>query len=145
MEMKATEFDQVIEEYHRANSEFAKGNPGPLQQLFSHRDDVTLLDPSGGMQRGWEEVARRQERNASLFRDAEPSAFERIATYVTPELASIVEVERHRARVGGSEEIVTSTLRVTTLFRPEEGTWKVVHRHADPVNAPRLREALTQQ
>ncbi len=43
------------------------------------------------------------------------------------------------------EEIVTSTLRVTTLFRPEEGTWKVVHRHADPVNAPRLREALTQQ
>lgn len=145
MEMKATEFDQVIEEYHRANSEFAKGNPGPLQQLFSHRDDVTLLDPSGGMQRGWEEVARRQERNAALFRDAEPSAFERIATYVTPELASIVEVERHRARVGGSEEIVTSTLRVTTLFRPEEGTWKVVHRHADPVNAPRLREALTQQ
>lgn len=57
----------------------------------------------------------------------------------------MAEVERHQARVGSSAEIVTSTLRVTTIFRPEEGTWKVVHRHADPVDSPRLRESLTYQ
>jgi ketosteroid isomerase-like protein len=70
--------------------------------------------------------------------------FERVVTYITPELASIVEVERFRAKAAGSQEIVPVTLRTTTIFRPEDGTWKVVHRHADPINSPQLREAPSQ-
>jgi hypothetical protein len=45
-------------------------------------------------------------------------------------------MERFRAKAAGSQEIVPVTLRTTTIFRPEDGTWKVVHRHADPINSP---------
>jgi ketosteroid isomerase-like protein len=41
-------------------------------------------------------------------------------------------VENYRAKVGGSDEFSPAGLRVTSIFRPEDGTWKVVHRHADP-------------
>jgi hypothetical protein len=34
--------DQLIEQYHLALGEFAKGSPEPVKRLFSQRDDVTL-------------------------------------------------------------------------------------------------------
>jgi hypothetical protein len=132
------DLDHVIEQYHRAADEFVRGNPRPIQLLFTRRDDVSLLDPTGGVQTGWEAVSHRQERNA-VVRDAEPGTFERLVTYITPELASIVEVERFWTSMAGGQESVPVTLRTTTILRPEDGTWKVIHRHADPINSPQMR------
>ena len=48
-------------------------------------------------------------------------------------LASIHEVERWRAKVAGRTEPSGFDLRVTSTFRHEDDTWKLVHRHADPI------------
>ena len=37
--------DQLIEQYDLALGEFYKGNPEPVQKLWSHRDDATLASP----------------------------------------------------------------------------------------------------
>ena len=71
--------------------------------------------------------------------------FENVAKYVTPELAYTVWVERTNAKVGGMEDVAPSDLRVTMIFRPEDGTWKVVHRHADPITTARPAESLIQK
>jgi ketosteroid isomerase-like protein len=71
--------------------------------------------------------------------------YETIEKQVTPEFAYIVRVERGRAKVGGSEDITPITLRVTMIFRPEEGEWKIVHRHADPITTPQAAESVIQQ
>jgi ketosteroid isomerase-like protein len=55
-----------------------------------------------------------------------------------------VEVESYRARVGGAEELAPVSVRVTTSFRREDGVWKVVHRHADPITAQRPPESVVQ-
>jgi ketosteroid isomerase-like protein len=65
-----------------------------------------------------------------------------VSTGIGTDLAYTVEVESYRARVGGAEEIVPVALRVTTIFWREEGMWKVVHRHADPITAPRPPESV---
>jgi ketosteroid isomerase-like protein len=63
--------------------------------------------------------------------------FERVAQLITPELGYVMEIERYRAKIGGSDEVTSVELRVTSILRPEDGTWKVVHRHADPITTPR--------
>jgi hypothetical protein len=47
-----------------------------------------------------------------------------------------VWLERQKAKVGARQEVTPFTLRVTMIFRPEEGMWKVVHRHADQISTP---------
>jgi ketosteroid isomerase-like protein len=84
------------------------------------------------------------ERAASNYRDGRATGFEILATYVTSELAYLVEVERFEAKVGGQEESVSGALRVTTILRPEDGQWKIVHRHADPITSPRAAETVIQ-
>lgn len=128
------DLDQVIEQYHQALGEFMKGNPEPVQKLHSHREDVTLANPRGGIAHGWEQVAQRMEDVASSRREGEAS-FEIVEKYVTPELACVVEMERAKAKFGAREEITPYALRATIIFRPEDGTWKVAHRHADPISS----------
>ena len=139
------DFEKVIEQFQRAGNEFMKGDPKPVQQLFSHREDVTLANPFGPPVRGWERVAPTQERGASGYRDGEITALETVAKHVTPDLAYVVWIERTNAKVGGREDITPCDLRVTMIFRPEEGTWKIVHRHADPITTARPVESVIQK
>jgi ketosteroid isomerase-like protein len=126
--------------------EFLKGNPEPVKRFFSHRDDVTLANPLVGLPaRGWERVAATLEHASSQFRDGENVGFETVAKYVTPELAYVLLIERDKVKVGGSEDTAPSALRVTMIFRPEYGTWKVVHRHADPITTPQPAESVIQE
>ena len=143
--MKTVDFDEVVEQYHLALGEFVKGNPEPVKMLFSHREDVTLANPLGPPVRGWEQVAAAGERAASQVREGEIGGFEVVAKYVTPELAYIVEIERNKAKVGGRQDVAPFALRVTTIFRPEDGTWKVVHRHADPITTAQPIESVIQK
>jgi ketosteroid isomerase-like protein len=141
----ADEVDQLIEQYHLALDEFFKGNPEPVKKLFSHREDVSLANPLGPPARGWDEVAQTIERAASNFTDGEMVGFENVLKYVTAELACVVYLERAKVKLGGMEDLAPSVLRVTMVFRPEEGTWKVVHRHADAITAPQPAESVIQE
>ena len=137
--------DQLIEQVHLAQEELVKGNPEPVKELTSHRDDVTLANPFAPPAHGWDEVAAATDRAASNFRDGENIGFEDIERYVTPELAYVVRIERAKAKVGGREEITPITLRATMIFRPEDGEWKMVHRHADPITTAQPAESVIQE
>jgi ketosteroid isomerase-like protein len=139
------DFDEVLEQYHLALDELLRGSPDGYKRVFSHQDDITLANPFGPPVRGWDEVAKTLVRAASHYRDGEATGFENVAKYVTAELAYIVEMERCKAKVEGREDITPITARVTTIFRPEEGTWKVVHRHADPIATPQPAESVVQE
>jgi ketosteroid isomerase-like protein len=55
-------------------------------------------------------------------------------------------VERAKAKVGGSEDIIAPiALRVTMIFRPEESEWRIVHRHADPITTAQAPESVIQE
>jgi ketosteroid isomerase-like protein len=56
----------------------------------------------------------------------------------------VVEIERAKAKIGGREDITPLALRATMIFRPEDGTWKVMHRHADPITTAQAAESMVQ-
>ena len=138
--------DQLLEQWHPASDEFLKGNPEPVKKMWSHREDVTLANPFGPPVRGWEQVAEVIDRAASQVRDGQLVSVEIVERHVSPELAYVVHIERPEAKIGGGEDITPFSLRVTMIFRPEEeGEWKIVHRHADPITTPQPAESVIQE
>jgi ketosteroid isomerase-like protein len=137
--------DQLIEQFHLASGEFLEGNPEPHKMMFSHRDDATLLNTFASLDHGFEQVAETMERFASQVSDGEITSFDVLEKYVTPELAYVVWVERSKAKAGGRQEVLPFDLRVTLILRPEEGTWKVVHRHADSMTMAQPIASMIQE
>ena len=138
------DLDRVVDESHTAVDAFTRGDAEPLKALFSHADDVTIANPFGPPVRGWPAAAETITRAATYYRDGVALGFDQISEYATPELAYIVEMERLEAKVGGSSERTPVTLRVTTVLRPEDGRWKIVHRHADPIATSRPAVSVVQ-
>jgi ketosteroid isomerase-like protein len=136
--------DRLIERYQLGLGGFMKGNPEPVKELFSHREDVTLANPLGPPAHGWDEVGATIEHAASHFSDGRLVGVEIVEKHVTPEFAYTVWLEHAEGKVGAMEDIAPSTLRVTMIYRPEGGGWKVVHRHADPITTPRPAESVIQ-
>ena len=138
------EQDLPLDEYHRAGLEITNGNPEVYKSLYSRDDDVTLANPFGPPARGWSNVSATLDRAAENYRDGEVVGFENVATVAGPDLAYTVEIESYRARVGGAADITPVSVRVTSVFRREDGVWKLLHRHADPITAPRPADSVIQ-
>jgi ketosteroid isomerase-like protein len=136
--------DRLIERYQLALGGFVKGDPEPVKELFSHEEDVTLANPLGPPALGADEVSKTMEQAASSIRDGEIVGFEIVSKLVTDELANVLAIERQKAKVGASDELTPFALRVTMVFRPEQGEWKVVHRHADPITTAQPAESVIQ-
>jgi ketosteroid isomerase-like protein len=85
------------------------------------------------------------KRAASNYRDGEALGVDRISTNLGRDLAYIVEVERFRSKVGGRKEVAPVSLRVTSIFRRENGRWRIVHRHADPITALQPADSVLQK
>jgi ketosteroid isomerase-like protein len=141
----AEDFDALIEPYHEALLAIINGDPEGYKAMYSTGDDVTLANPFGGVARGHAEVKERLTRAAGNYRDGEIVSIDTVAKLVTSELAYLVEIERYRAKVGGHDEMSPAGLRVTSVFRPEDGTWKLVHRHGDPAIEPQPAETVIQK
>ena len=138
------QFDALIEPYHDALRAIINGDPGGYKAMYSEQGDVTLANPFGGVARGRTEVEERLEGAAVNYRQGEIVSIQTVAKLVTSELAYLVEIESYRAKVGGNNELSPSGLRVTSVFRPEDGGWRLVHRHADPAIGPRPAETVIQ-
>jgi len=138
------DLDKVIDRYHVALDALFKGDPEPGKATFSHRDDVSLANPFGPPVVGWRQVAETMGRAAANYRDGGATGFERLTACATPGLAYIVEIERYETKLGGRDVISRVALRVTTVLRPEDGGWKIVHRHADAITTSQSAESVSQ-
>jgi ketosteroid isomerase-like protein len=132
-----SDFDSAVEAYREALGPYLKGDPKPAMELFSRREDVTLANPLGPPCRGPAEVGKAAAAGAAQVSDGSVRGFEEVSRYSTPDLGYVVQIERGQARFAGSGYISPVALRVTMIFRREGDTWRIVHRHADPIMSPR--------
>ncbi len=136
-----TDLEDFLEKYHKSLDFFAKGDPKPFQELYSHKDDATLANPFGGIMRGEESIKRVTDRAAKFYREGWYT-FENIIKNETSQFAYLVEIEHYNSKMFGNKEISVGTLRVTSVFRKEDGVWKTVHRQADPLIAEQTFESV---
>jgi ketosteroid isomerase-like protein len=140
----AQSFEQAIEANHRALDEIARGDPEAFFELYSHSDDATLANPYGPPACGWNQIEQAGRGAASNYRDGRALEFENFVKYLTADLGYILEIERFETKVAGSDEVTPVALRVTSIFRLEDGVWKLLHRHADPITTSRPGASVLQ-
>jgi ketosteroid isomerase-like protein len=140
--MLPPDLTSVIEQSHTALAAFSRGDSEPLKSLYSRKDDIIIANPFGPPAKGWAMAAQTMDRAATNYRDGEALGFERISEYGTETLASIIEIERYRSKVGGAAALTPLALRVTTIFRREDGAWRIVLRHADPITSARAATSI---
>jgi ketosteroid isomerase-like protein len=139
----ADDFHQTLQQVRIANQHFLVGDPAPYKACWSHADDVTIFGGWGAYEKGWEQVDPRLDWAAARFLEGQRT-IELLSMAISENLAYTVWVERGETRVVGSDELRPSGLRVTHIFRREEGAWKIIHRHADAI-MQKIEATATQQ
>ena len=116
-------------EFYAALNALFTGDVAPMQQVWSHADDVSYMGPVGGFQIGWRNVNDRWEEQAALHLGGKIEPRD-IQIVVGDELASVQCLE-----VGNNLEAeirpLHVSIRATSLFRRENGQWKMISHHTD--------------
>lgn len=127
-------FEDFMAERERSSTAYSSGDPEPLDEIVATKGAATFFPPSGGTACGAEIVRERYRRDASAFSPGAKNRFEIMDSGASGDLAFWTGLQHFEGRLGGKE--MRMKLRVTELFRREDGAWKLVHRHADPAADP---------
>jgi ketosteroid isomerase-like protein len=106
------------------------GDVAPRLEMWSMNDPVTLFGAWGPCNSGWDEVSRTFRWVASRFLGCSEYRFELVAAGVSGDLAYTVGYEHSVNSVDGGP-MQPNRLRVTHVYRREDGEWRIVHRHGD--------------
>lgn len=104
------------------------GDAEPRFAMWSRNDPVTLFG-AWLSATGWDDVSGVFQVLASRFSDCTSYDLDIIAAGASGDLAYTVAYEHTTASIQGNPG--TYTLRVTQIYRRENGEWKLVHRHGD--------------
>jgi ketosteroid isomerase-like protein len=124
-----------LPQWEAAQIRFINGDPTLWKQNAAHSDDATMLGAFGGHEKGWNEVGERCDWASSFFKETGATErFEYLNIGVSGDLAFTVAIEhQEEVRMVDQEAPAPRALRVTQIFRKEDGVWKLLHRHADPL------------
>ena len=120
---------EAREQVRVALAAMASGDPEPYINVWADLPDVTLFGAWGPIEQGHQNltdtfrwVGRRFTGGALVPEDT--------VVYASGDLAYTVGFERGDVSVDGGEPR-PMTIRVTHIYRRIDGTWRLVHRHAD--------------
>jgi ketosteroid isomerase-like protein len=116
-----------------AETALHNGDPRARIAMWSRTAPLTLFG-AGMNGQGWEQIAPVFDVLGAQFSDCSAYENEIIAAEARGDLAYIVALEHTTTSINGAEPR-PYVLRVTTIFRRENGEWKVVHRHGDALSA----------
>ena len=127
-----TSLQAYLSQFEAGTSGFINGDPSLWKQQASHADDVTLMGGWGDYKLGWDAVGPHYDWAAARFRESGAKVqVEYLASNVSGDLAYTVAIERSEPLLAGQDAPAPMALRVTHIYRKEDGAWKLVHRHAD--------------
>jgi ketosteroid isomerase-like protein len=123
------EFIQWTQTHLReAETALHNGDPGPRLALWSSREPVSVFGAWRSAV-GQKEVRGLFEALAETFSDCSSHVYEIVSAEVIGDVAFTAGYERTETSVDGERR--QYVLRVTQIYRREDGEWRVAHRHGD--------------
>ena len=137
---------EFLESFEEGTRRFMNGDTALWMENVSRRGDVMIMGAWGAYEKGWPEVQARYEWAGARFRDSGAKlTVEYLTSFQSGDLAFTTAIERAEVRVAGQEKAAPMALRVTHIFRKEDGAWKLILRHADPLVAKTSPESVLEK
>ena len=124
-----SDLQSAIDQFYSAHNDIFEGNLAPMEEIWSHSEDVTYMSPIGGILVGYEAAIDSWRKQAGL----------NLRGHVEPYEMHVVEgvdigicynyIRGTNYEVDGKE--VHPNIRATTVYRKENGEWKVISHHTD--------------
>jgi ketosteroid isomerase-like protein len=121
---------EMKQRQHEAEQALVAGNAEPRRRMWSHRDPVTLFAALGPSKSGWQELEPMLRSVASRVSGGHDVTYELVACDAADEIGWTIGFSRFTVSIDGGPA-TRYTLRLTHLYRKENGEWKVVHEHSD--------------
>jgi ketosteroid isomerase-like protein len=128
---KAEFLETLVARMKAADDALHSGDAGPRKALWSTKEPVTVFGAAMSAT-GPVETQATFDWVASRFSGFESGQWEILSADVSGDLAYVVAIEHTTGSIGGAPT-ETYSLRATTILRHEDGEWRAIHRHADPV------------
>lgn len=119
----------AADQFYAALNAMFTGEAGPMQEVWSHADDVTYMGPVGGLLTGWDQVLKSWQEQAAMKLGGSVKP-EDIHVTVGQDIAFTQNYELgENTNADGKPQKVS--IRATNIFRKEDGNWKMIGHHTD--------------
>jgi ketosteroid isomerase-like protein len=131
MDADRAEFDAFLARRHAAAAQFVCGDADAFLGMVS-TEHSSFFTPMGPITPDSATTLAQYTRAANFLRQGE-YRFEPLASGVSGDMGWMTGIQRGSLSGTVPDRIAQLDLRVTEIFHRENGEWKLVHRHADPL------------
>lgn len=124
-------FKKFLKEREKASHAYVGGDGEPLVEISAAKSPATFFSPGGDLTEGAKKIAAHYKKDAEIFESADENKFETLQMNADESIAFWVGLQKAVVKMKGKKEPVPFALRVTEIFRRDDGNWKMIHRHAD--------------
>jgi ketosteroid isomerase-like protein len=129
MQNERESFGEALERFERAAQAVYQGDHRLWAEMWSHADDASLFGAFGPAKVGWDDLDPVFPWVASRYRSGTVQ-IEYVVRCEVGDVAYTVGYERSHVSIDGQEP-TDSVIRVTQVYRRENGRWMLTHRHGD--------------
>ncbi len=120
---------QAVDQWFVVLNAMLNGDPKPFAELYSHADDVTYMGAEGTYRIGWKATYADWTAQAKKSSGGKLSG-RNIHVVVSGNMAAAQHYTTGDVRMPDGKT-VNSVVRETSVFRKENGAWKMISHHAD--------------
>lgn len=126
-----TALKDAVDKWFVVLNAMLNGDPTPFADLYSHADDVTYLGAEGTYRVGWDATYADWKAQAERSTGGNVEGVD-IHLVISGKMAAAQHYTRGKVRQPDGEMNDTN-VRETSVFRKEDGRWKMISHHADAI------------
>ena len=119
----------AVEQWFAALNAMFAGDPQPFAELYSHADDVTYMGAEGTYRFGWDATYADWQKQAENSLGGQVHG-EQVHVVVEGTMATACHFTVGTIKTSDGKT-VDQRVRETSVFRKEDGAWKMIGHQAD--------------